>query len=59
MASFPAGCDYCGTPFEEDVRYPTTTVDGENGDLCIYTFCDGECKGDWLDEHGEAPPEAE
>jgi len=58
VASFPEGCDYCSAPFEEGIRYPTTTVDGEDGDLRIYTFCDETCKGDWLDEHGEAPAEA-
>ncbi|WP_327054000.1 DUF7576 family protein [Halomicrococcus gelatinilyticus] len=54
MAPFPERCDYCSAPFEEGIRYPTTTVDG---DLRIYTFCDETCKGDWLDEHGGATTE--
>lgn len=50
---FPEECMYCGTPLDEEVRYPTITVDGENGDLNIYTFCSEECKGKWLNQHGD------
>jgi endogenous inhibitor of DNA gyrase (YacG/DUF329 family) len=50
---FPEECDYCGTPLDEEVRYPTTTVDRKNRDIHIFTFCSEECKEEWLNEHIE------
>ena len=50
---FPEWCDHCGTPLEVEVRYPTSTVDGENGVLQIFTFCDEECKAKWHAKRGE------
>ena len=50
---FPEECDYRGTPLDEEVRYPTTIVDGENGDIHIFTFCSEERKEGWLNDHGE------
>lgn len=50
-SSFPEECEYCGTPLEAEVRYPTTTVDEESGALDIFTFCSEECKEKWLDEY--------
>lgn len=52
--AFPDECDYCGTPFEIGVRYPAFTEDGPDGEFDIYTFCDDECKSEWLDERDEA-----
>jgi hypothetical protein len=49
---FPERCDYCGTPLKMEVRYPTSTVNGENGVLQIFTFCNEECKRTWHTEHG-------
>jgi hypothetical protein len=54
-ASFPERCDYCGTQLGEEVRYPTATVDGENGSLQIFTFCDEECKANWQKNRSEEP----
>lgn len=48
---FPEACDYCEDPLDEEVRYPTVTVDGEDGEIYIYTFCSDECKQEWLSEH--------
>lgn len=47
---FPSECDYCGTSLKEEVRYPTTTIDMEDGDIEIFTFCSEECKEQWLTE---------
>ncbi len=44
---FPDRCDHCGIAFETGVRYPTTTAEGKQGVLEIYTFCDEECKSAW------------
>jgi len=52
-APFPDRCDHCGRTFEPDVRYPTVTEDRPNGDLHIYTFCDGSCKAAWLSAREE------
>ena len=51
--SFPEACDYCGSPPEEEVRYPTATIDGENEDLHLFTFYSEECKGKFRNEHRE------
>lgn len=57
--SFPEVCDYCGTPLEVEVRYPTSTVDSENGVLQIFTFCDEECKRTWHTKGGGNATDAE
>jgi ribosomal protein L24E len=49
-SSFPTRCQYCGTPFEIGVRYPTVTEAGEDGALRIYTFCSEACKSMWAKE---------
>jgi len=54
-SAFPEECKYCVTSLREEVRYPTTTVDKENGDLYIFTFCSKECKEKWLAEYGDEP----
>ena len=50
---FPEECDYCGTSLTEEIQYPTTTEDGENGGLEIFTFCSEECKEKWLNEYSD------
>jgi hypothetical protein len=52
-SSFPEACDHCGTALEAEVRYPTTTVSEDDGDVSIFTFCGEECKEDWLDDPGD------
>ena len=54
-SSFPDQCDNCDASLGEDMRYPTTTVDGTNGDIRIFTFCSEECREGWVDERDAEP----
>lgn len=42
-------CAYCGDPLAAGVKYPVHTEMDEDGTLHLYSFCDEECKADWLD----------
>lgn len=48
--TLPERCDYCGTRFQTDVRYPTVTIDRPDDTVEIRTFCDDTCRSRWAAE---------
>lgn len=40
-------CANCGSPFEPEVSYPVETLEGADGDLELYSFCDDDCRSAW------------
>ncbi len=40
-------CSHCGRRFEQDVRYPVTVEEDDDGTLSIHSFCDDDCQDAW------------
>ena len=43
-------CAYCGSPLEEGVSHPVHVERDEDGGIQLYSFCDEECKENWLSD---------
>lgn len=40
-------CATCGTPFEQDERYPVRTDTDDDGNVQVNSFCDEDCLEEW------------
>ena len=43
-------CAYCGSSVSVGKKHPVYTDESDDGDVKLYTFCDGECIEAWLSE---------
>lgn len=56
-------CGNCGKTLALGVSHPVTTRYDDDGELQLYSFCDGDCQREWNDdgepegEPGDQPPE--
>lgn len=49
-------CASCGKTLALGVSYPVTTIFDDDGELELYSFCDGDCQREW---NGDREAESE